>query len=75
LSKLERIYQILHLRIHIACIPKPMDQTKALPSSQPTKCSSLLDQQFQEGQWQNQLNTSQPTNSLFLSPCNKLNRL
>jgi hypothetical protein len=60
---------------HRACLNQPLDQTKALPTQQKNKCMSYLDEQFQEGQWKNQLNTSQSTNSLFLSPCNKLNRL
>lgn len=62
---------------HRPCIGKPIAQEVALPKSEPTKCSSYLDEQFQEGDWKNLTTPAQPQNfgSVFMSTCQKVPRL
>jgi hypothetical protein len=62
---------------HRPLVVKPVDQEVALPKHQQTKCSSYMDEQFEEGEWKGKFLKPQPQNfgSVFLSTCQKIPKL
>jgi hypothetical protein len=63
---------------HRPCIPKPVDQSAALPPKVQEKCKDVLDEQFKEGDWKNtscQFQQENKFGSVFLATCQKVSRM
>jgi len=63
---------------HRPLVEKPVDQGAALPSAQASKCKTYMDEQFQEGSWNQQFKgpSQFPQQTpFFLSTCQKIPKL